>query len=273
MIRFDAYTATTRAATGYQLIDLLKGSAGLDHTVHQGRGFHTFGHRLAVKDSTGIEVGAVQWGGSQGDLSMIEVKGESTGTAVEALRERFWHNVTRVDACADFDAPGAFEGLLGPCLEVKRDHRLKGSKFGDWDDFPEDGRTLMLGAPTSTARVRLYEKGKQPEYRHLAKPDWARIEIQVRPAKEAKASYNSLPPSAVWGATKWTRELAGKVLEDHVEPHPAGTVYRLPERERALGWACKQYGAHFLSLREDCGSDAAFGATILEMIREERERK
>jgi len=272
MIRFDAYTATTRAATGYQLIELLKASAGLDHTDHQGRGFHTFGHRLAVKDSTGIEVGAVQWGGSQGDLSMIEVKGEPTGTAVKALRERFWHNVTRVDACADFDAPGAFEGLLKPCLEVKRDHRLKGSKFGDWDDFPEDGRTLMLGAPTSTARVRLYEKGKQPEYRHLARNDWVRIEVQVRPSKEAKTSYNHATPADVWGATKWTRDLAGKVLEEHIDPHPAGTVYRLPERDRALAWACKQYGAHFLSLANDLGSWECLGLTLKEMIADARKQ-
>jgi hypothetical protein len=178
-----------------------------------------------------------------------------------------------VDSCADFDALGAFESLLKPCLEVKRNHRLKGSRIGDWEDFPEDGRTLMLGAPTSAARVRLYEKGKQPEYRHLAKTDWTRIEVQVRPAKDARTAYNRITAADVWGASKWTRELAGKVLEQHVDPHAAGTVYRLPERERSLGWACKQYGAPLLSLREDCGSDAAFGATILEMIREQREKK
>lgn len=273
MIRFDAYTATTRAANPHQLVALLTECAGLNHSVHQGHGFHTFGHRVGVKDTTGIEIGAVQWGGSQGDLSMIEVKGEPTTEAVKALRERFWHRVTRVDSCADFDALGAFERLLEPCLEVKRDHRLKGSKIGDWEDFPEDGRTLMLGAPTSATRVRLYEKGKQPEYRHLAKTDWTRIEVQVRPAKEARTSYNSITAADVWGASKWTRELAGKVLEQHVDAHPAGTVYRLPETERAIRWACKQYGSRFLELKEDCGSWENFGLTIGEMIREEAEKK
>ena len=184
MIRFDAYTATTPDTNPHQLVGLLTHCAGQNHSVHQGRGFHTFGHRVAVKDGTGIEIGAVQWGGSQGQRSMIEVKGEPTTDAVTALREGFWHRVTRVDACADFDAQGAFERLLGPCLEVKRNHRLKGSKIGDWEDFPEDGRTLMLGAPTSAARVRLYEKGKQPEYRHLAKTNWARMPA-LRPIRSA----------------------------------------------------------------------------------------
>lgn len=273
MIRFDAYTATTRAANPHQLVGLLTEVSGLGHSVHQGRGFHTFGHRIAVKDSTGIETGFVQWGGAQGDLSMIEVKGEPTTQAVKCMRERFWHRVTRVDSCADFDAPQAFERLLEPCLEVKREHRLKGAKFGDWDDFPEEGRTLMLGAPTSAARVRLYEKGKQVEYRHLEKPNWARIEVQVRPAKEARNSYNSISAADVWGASKWTRDLAGKVLEQHVDAHAAGTVYRLPETERAIRWACKQYGARFLELKEDCGSWENFGLTIGEMIREEAAKK
>ena len=58
-----------------------------------------------------------------------------------------------------------------------------GGKAGDWDDFPEKGRTLYLGSQSSPVRMRLYEKGLQPEYAHLNRPNWARIEVQVRPAK------------------------------------------------------------------------------------------
>ena len=47
-------------------------------TFNQSKGFHTFGHRLAVKDHTGSEVGAIQWGGRQGERLMFEVKGEAT---------------------------------------------------------------------------------------------------------------------------------------------------------------------------------------------------
>lgn len=270
MIRFDAYTATSRAASSKQLIGILGEICDGPISWQQGRGFHTFGERLAAKDESGAEYGHVMWGGRQGDVALIEVKGERTPAAVEALRGRFPHRVTRVDSCADFDAPGAFERLLGPCLEVKKDYRLKGSRLGDWEDFPEDGRTLYLGAPSSVARVRLYEKGKQPEYRHLDRPNWARLEVQVRPAKEAKADYARLEPATVWGASKWTRELAGKLLEQHVDPHPAGTVYRRSERDAALAWMCKQYGSSLVSLADDLGSWECLGLTLREMVNEEK---
>ena len=99
----------------------------------------------------------------------------------------------------------------------------------------------------------MYEKGKQPEYLHLGKPDWCRLELQVRPAKEAKEAFATLSPSEVWGASKWSRALAAKVLDEHISPHPAGTTYRLSERDKALSWMVKQYGHHLVGLASDLG--------------------
>lgn len=269
MVRFDAYTATTRDANPADLVGLLRELAdGEKVELREGRGFHTFGQRVAARDESGAEFGSVMWGGRQGDWALIEVKGERTPRAVETIRERFWHRVTRVDSCADFEASGAFDGLLRCCLDVKKAHRLKGAKMGDWEDYPEDGRTLYLGAPTSAVRVRLYEKGKQSEYRHLERPDWVRIEAQVRPAKEAKTAFNKLSAADCWGASRWTRELAAQVLMQHIDPHPVGTVYRLSEREKAVRWMCKQYGAHLLGLRDDVGGWAEVGLTLGEILRE-----
>lgn len=272
MVRFDAYSATTTAAKQTEVLSLLAQTAGLGafHRMQQGKGFHTFGERIGVKGQDGVEWASVMWGGRQGERVMVEVKGENTPKAVEALRSAFPHRCTRVDACADFDAPGAFESLLGACQEVKRDHRLKGEKQGDWDDFPELGRTLYLGARSSVSRVRLYEKGKQPEYRHLERPDWARIEVQVRPAKEAKTEYSRLQPAEVWGASAWTRELAGKVLQAHVDPHPAGTTYRQSELEARIEWMCRQYGASLVELKELLGSWECVGLTLGETIKAQR---
>lgn len=274
MVRFDAYSATMVGPSQDDLVGILFREVGLSTglTFRQGKGFHTFGERLAVLVD-GSEVGSVMWGGRQGDRKMFEVKGEYTPGAVEQLRSAFPHRVTRVDACADFDRLGAFEELLGPCLEVKKAHRLKGSKAGDWDDFPEDGRTLYLGSTASAVRVRLYEKGKQPEYRHLDKPNWARVEVQARPAKDSKDEYSRLSPLEVWGASGWTRELAGKVLAQHVDPHPAGTVYRLSERDAALAWMCKQYGVHLCSLASDLGGWKELGLTLGEMLQEQQQAK
>lgn len=274
MVRFDAYTATTTAAKPQDLVQLLveAGGLGLVDKMRQGKGFHTFAERIGVTDGTGIEWGSVMWGGRQGDRVMLEVKGEPTPKAVEVIRERFPHRCTRVDACADFDAPGAFDGLLGACQEVKQGHRLKGEKQGDWDDFPELGRTLYLGARSSACRVRLYEKGKQPEYRHLERPNWTRIEVQVRPAKDAKTAFSALSPEQVWGASCWTRELAGKVLQQHIEPHPAGTTYRLTQRDAALEWMCKQYGSHLVDLASDLGGWECVGLTLMEIIRAQKQK-
>jgi len=270
MVRFDAYSATTTAYKSADMLSLLAQNAGLGaiHRLTQGKGFHTFGERVGIKNEEGVEWASVMWGGRQGERVMVEVKGEHTPKAVEAFRSAFPHRCTRVDACADFDAPDSFESLLKACTDIKAQHKLKGEKQGDWDDFPELGRTLYLGARASVSRVRLYEKGKQPEYRHLDRPHWTRIELQVRPAKEAKAEFATLQPAEVWGASAWTRELAAKVLQQHIDPHPAGTTYRLTERESAMRWMCKQYGSHLVSLAEDLGSWECLGLTLRELLKE-----
>ena len=268
MVNFDAYTATTTSAKRDDLGQVFFDVLGLGNfKLKAGKGFHTFADRLAFCTVDGQEVGAVQWGGRQGDRVMLEVKGEHSPAVVETLRKRFPHRVTRVDACADFDAPGAFSRLYKLCRAVKKAHGIIGGKFGDWEDFPEKGRTLYLGARSSVTRARLYEKGKQTEYQHLAKPDWTRLELQVRPVGTAKFEYSSASPLDVWGASKWSRDIAAQVLKEHIDPHPAGTVYRLPERENALRWMCKQYGAHLVSLADDLGGWECLGLTLREMLR------
>lgn len=274
MIRFDAYTATTTHANREDVLSCMAPVFSLfgDMDMQLGKGFHQFGERLSVRDD-GHEVMALQWGGRQGERVMLEVKGTITPRAVEALRGVIPHRVTRVDACADFDEPGAFERLYGACMKVKRAHRIKGSKAGDWDDFPEEGRTLYLGGTQSPTRMRLYEKGKQSEYAHLARPDWVRIEAQVRPATaEQKEEYSRVTPAQVWGASAWTRTLAAAVLQEHVDPHPAGSTYRRSKRDEALSWMCGQYGHHLMSLCQDLGGWDMVGRTLGEMIAEQQRR-
>ena len=271
MVNFDAYTATTTSAKRDDLGQVFFDVLGLGNfKLKTGKGFHTFSDRLAFCTVEGQEVGAVQWGGRQGDRVMLEVKGEHSPAVVETFRKRFPHRVTRVDACADFDAPGAFQRLYKACRTVKKAHGIVGGKFGDWEDFPEKGRTLYLGARSSVTRARLYEKGLQPEYQHLNKKDWVRLEVQVRPAGDAKFEYSKVSPLDVWGASKWSRDIAAQVLKEHIDPHPAGSVNRLSERENALRWMCKQYGAHLVSLAHDLGGWDCVGLTLSEMISEIR---
>lgn len=266
MVRFDGYSATTSAL---KPDDVVPWFMELGTEITQGRGFHTFGERLAFKDGSGHEVGSLSYGGSQGDRIMVEVKGEASPVIVERLRASAAHRCTRADACADWDRPGVFDELLGHVMAVKETHRLYGERRGDWD-YPEKGRTQYLGATSSAVRVRLYEKGKQPEYLHLERPDFCRVEVQVRPQKEAKEDYSRLDAIEVWGASKFTRDLAARLLEKHLDPHPPGTVRRESQRDRALRFMCRQYGPHLISLKDDLGGWDVVGLTLGEMVKEER---
>ncbi len=275
MLRFDAYSATTLAAKPDDLLQIVADSVPIlspGFSMTQGKGFHTFAERLSIKGPDGSEFASIQWGGRQGDRCMIEVKGEHSPAVVNRLRERFSHRCTRVDSCADFDAPKAFERLYRGCKAVKKAHRIVGGKMGDWEDFPEKGRTLYLGSTQSVTRARLYEKGSQPQYAHLNRPNWARLEVQVRPAKDAKFEYSKLSPVEVWGASAWSRDLAASLLQSHVDPHPAGSTYRLTERDAALRWMCKQYGNHLSELAIELGGWDCVGLTLNEIIKEGRKK-
>lgn len=265
MVRFDAYTATTDAVKPQDVVPWFV-QGHFDYSLHQGRGFHTFAERVSMKDCTGDEVGAVSFGGRQGDRIMIEVKGERTPEIVERIRQGAEsHRCTRVDSCVDFERSGAFEDLLKPVTRVKRQFDLYGERRGDWEK-PEFGRTQYLGAPSSAIRARLYEKGKQPEYRHLGRPDLARLEIQVRPAKDAKTQYSRLSALEVWGASKWTRELAAEVLESFLDAYPPGTVRKDSEMTQKVRWLCRQYGPTLMTLAADLGSWECVGLQLRDEI-------
>lgn len=271
-VRFDAYSATTTALRPHQIVGWMF-SMDRGDSVQQGRGFHTFAERVAVKNHAGDEVGAVQWGGSrQGDRVMLEVKGERTPEVVEQLRSAAEHRCTRVDSCVDFERPGAFLELLEPVMEVKAKHGLYGERRGDWE-FPELGRTQYLGASSSAIRARLYEKGRQPEFRHLNRDDLVRLEIQVRPAKEAKSEFSKLSAIECWGASKWTRQLAEVVLTEMLDSHPPGTVRKDSSQAQKERWLVKQYGAVLVQLAADCGGWKEAGLTLQEMVKVEAERK
>lgn len=271
MVRFDGYTATAKGLDPGSVVGWLFRPGD---TVRQGRGFHTFRERVSVADASGSEVGSISYGGEvQGDRVMVEAKGERTPVVVEALRASAEHRCTRVDACADFDAPRAFSRLLRHVRQVKKAHSLYGEARGDWEDHPEKGRTQYLGADSSPVRARLYEKGLQPEYAHLGLVNWVRLELQVRPQKAAREAFSRLSPVEVWGASKWSRELAAACLEQHVDPHPAGTVYRLSDMDTKLRWMLRQYGPALIQLADDCGGWDVAGLTLREMLAELRAEK
>ena len=266
--RFDAYTATSKGVHPEVVRAVAQRYVDSGDEWKEGAGYHGFKVKESFRDNTGSEWASILYGGRHEGRVMLEVKGERTPQVVEDLRRTLpEHRCTRVDSCADFNAPGAWDTLLGAVLTVKKDHHLRGEKRGDWE-FPEDGRTQYLGAPSSVVRARLYEKGKQPEYRYLGQFDLVRAEIQVRPKNAAREQYASFDPLQVWGASPFSRDLAAMILQAQVAPAPAGTVYRETQRDHAIRWACAQYGQHFLSLKQDLGDWECVGRMFEEIIAE-----
>lgn len=260
MLRFDYYAATTQSAPFLQLTRLLAGvESGSNEIESRARGGMT--RRVSIIDSAGREFGSVQCGRGPHSLVLIEAFGERTPAIVELLRASVPHRVTRVDSCADFDEPRSFERLLKAVNATKKQWKLFGEKRGDWDR-PECGRTRYIGSSKSVAMLRLYEKGKQPEYRHLGREHWVRLELQVRPTKNARERYSKLTATEVWGASRWSREVCERLLGTHVDPHPAGTIYRQTDQERQLYWLCRHYRSLLLSLREESGSWDLVGRNI-----------
>lgn len=252
MAQFDAYSATSRALKVDRALGLVWQPG---HTVREGRGFHGFDKRWSItSEETREEVGSVSTGGTHGGLVMVEVKGYRTPEVVPQLREEDpEHTCTRVDSCVDFDRPGAWDELLGIVLEVKADKGLKGERRGDWD-FPEDGRTMYLGANSSPVRCRLYEKGKQPGYRSAGRPDWVRLEVQVRPQKTARKAYSAISADDTWGASPWTRKIALRAFSLDVGAFPAGGVKKDSDFDRRWDWVCNQAAPTLLEAIEVFGS-------------------
>lgn len=266
-VMFDAYTATTTKAKPFELVELLRRDGD---TISDGlSGYHFFEERIVLKDEGGNNVATVNYGGKthQGRV-MVEAKGYRTTEAVQAIRKAgIVHRCTRADSRIDFDAPGVFEALLKPVSVIKRKHGLKGEKGGDWDDFPQDGRTQYLGSTASDVRARLYEAGKCPDRLHLNKPDLTRLELQVRPQGVAKDVYSVASPLDVWGACAWSRDLVAEVLAAQVEPLHAVPQKPLSTDEMKLRWMCKAYAKPLTNLFVACEGDfAEVGKAILDVL-------
>ena len=279
-VAFDAYSATTTDLTAEQMADLMMWDGD---SIERGLyGHHQFEKRDVVTDKEGNSVASIYYGGKiHGDRVMLDVKGYRTGDTVTDLRKAVpAHRCTRVDSRMDFDKPGVFEQLLAPMMVIVDRKKLYSKPDGDWRNHPELGRTQYAGSPKSAVRVRLYEKGKEPGFRHMCRYDWARLEVQVRPKDAAREIFAKASPIDAWGASEWSRELAGEILQLQIAPIKAEAT-KLPSVDEAkLRWMCKQYGAPLVSLLDHYQGDLeAFGMSISKVLfqvqeesRYERER-
>jgi hypothetical protein len=262
-MRFDWYQATIQEAPAV-LLDRLSKLLEADPVPARGA-LHGYKHGFELKKPTGT-VARVLAGGIN-PWPNASASGQDTEPFVNAVRSTWpdHHHVTRMDAAQDFQAPGAFDLLKGECLGIADELRLKVQHAGDWHRG-EDGRTVYIGSKSSPVRVRCYEKGKQvlalggPAALE-ASPDWVRLEVQVRPQKQARIAAAKATPEEAWGYASFTQQLAHRALSLDV-PKIDGRTWRETDDERAFRFMCRQYGPMLRRLLADLGSWECVGLTI-----------
>lgn len=249
-LRFDAYAASTRFASHVQLIKLVKSTAAW-RSVREER-FNKGSYRNAVffEDHRGRDAVSVRWNWNE---CFLEVKGERTPEIVSKLRALYKHQVSRVDVCIDRVGKTAYARLLRQVMLVKRsDSRLRGNDPTD-KDHPEDGRGYRFGSVTSELMVRLYEKGRSPEFRGKNVNDWVRLEWQIRPkTKQRKQLASTLDPLAVLMINGTARKLAQVVCRLRLERLEIAP--ELPSRtSEVVQHVLRQYKGRFIEHAKDIG--------------------
>jgi hypothetical protein len=186
------------------------------HDLKFGRGRLNYRESTSIVGTDGHVLATVLHGGLNGAPNAF-ASGEHAQAFSEIVR-RTWpdaHRVTRLDSAEDVRMP--FNVAQSACQAIAAKLRIKGQTHAP--DDPEDGATYYMGAPSSRARIRCYEKGKQLRAQGdlQADPDILRFELQLRPNdKRAKLKAASLGPGEVWGATPLARRVAG-VFDHDVE--------------------------------------------------------
>ncbi|QEO10016.1 replication initiation factor domain-containing protein [Protaetiibacter larvae] len=251
---FDWYAASIDE-NPLVVIESLAGWLGADYRRSRGLHGYTAGAEI-VRD--GNVIARVVYGGNEEAWPHAWASGEDTPPFVAAVRA-LWpdHGVTRVDAAYDFKTGAPWQRLYDMCVNVadhlpngdRRGRPLKLATIGDWLREAEghpDGRTLYIGSMKSPVLARLYEKGKQlrkafPDQADKYNPGWVRLELQVRPQKQARYDVARLSPEEVWGTALWAKQLHADVFASDLSQ--VGMGHNRPrDDERAWSFFLRQYG-------------------------------
>ena len=254
-MRFDAYNGNVWEGQFSQVAELIAHRVG--GRVERGRPRGRYGCVLEVMD--GME--SIGWvaDDSVNGTAYFEFKGVRTPDAAKALREGLApeaHNVSRADVCEDYCEPGAHARLVSLVDRAKGDPRVHSLAMTPRDG--DRGETVYWGSPKSALCIRVYEKGKQKENLHLRRFDWARLELQCRPAKaDLKRMAAKLQPLELWGYGRWTQRVAeaatGLQLERFAPPQDA------PQFDRTTAYIANTFRRHFEELRADFGDWECIG--------------
>lgn len=178
------------------------------------------------------------WSSNLTDGIHFITSGHSARTQTPIIR-KLWpdHRVSRADVAEDYCEPGAFEKLVDVALKIADEFNVKVNHQGDWHRAIE-GRTLYVGSRASVAQLCVYEKGKQ-----LGRdPDWARVELRVRPQSRSKRVLASMSPPDMYGCSRWSTALYELLTGIDVDRVQIGAVHTHTDLTRAYTALLRQYG-------------------------------
>jgi hypothetical protein len=218
------------------------------------------GYRVGHVFKQGDEVLArVWWEGNPG-VHVITTSANAHKLA-PLLRGLGGHQVTRLDACEDWIESGLFDRLSAHLTGFAVANGIKIEQQGDW--VRGVGRTLYLGARSSTVRLVLYEKG----YECGGDLDWVRMEVRCRPkGLIARMLVSEWLPGDAFGAAQWLVEALEGIGWGHLQAQSIGTVYRPSDDERARLVLIKQYGAVLRRWHEQAGGLEAFSLELMDQL-------
>jgi len=255
-MRFDAYAGNVSGSRPFEVAEML--AFGVQGRSERARPRGRYHDVFEVKDGAD----AVGWVAHdpQLDTAYFEVKGARTPDAVTTIR-RHWataHRVSRMDACEDYSAPGAFDQLVA-VLDRCKDPRVHSDEIRPRDG--DRGRTIYFGSPSSRVYVRCYEAGKMKERLHFGRPDWARAEAQVRPGKSIeKMAAAFVSPLEAWGFGAWTKRAAEELSQVEVPRFAPDTTP--PTFDRTTLYLARAFRRHFEEMLSDFGTWGCVGAEL-----------
>lgn len=254
-MKFDAYAGNVWGGKFEQVAELI---AHRTHTrLERARSRARYGAVLEVFDGAAPIGWVADDSGNQ--AAYFEFKGVRTPDVAAALQADLApgaFNISRADVCEDFDEPGAHRRLVALVDATKGDSRVESLAMTPRNG--DRGETIYWGSPKSAMRVRCYEKGKQAENLHLGRPNWARLEAQVRPSKSAqKALAATLKPLDLWGFAAWSKNVAeaitGLELARFAPPQEA------PQFDRTTLYLARTFQRHLSEMLADFGSWECIG--------------
>lgn len=247
-MKFDGYGATIRDQELPYVIDALAASIG--GIACKGTPRRRYGSTIDI-DLNGRMAAWVGQDSTSGAI-YVEGKGESTPDLVRAIRVHFpEHSAPRIDVAEDYDAPGAFEALQA-VIRGAKGPRVKGGYVALPDDV-EDGRTWAAGVRGGVGYIRLYEAGKHPDRVHLARPHWARAEVEARPhyARD-KLAAAKMNPVDVWGLSAWTHRVGEALTQCEISRFdPEVRKYSYDKTDRYLAIMFRRHWEEKLANGED----------------------